>query len=150
MSASPDSHKSVASLTRRALLKRLLAAWAATSAMPWQVTLAGSEPATVSRPVWLLRITGQRDAVLRLGRAYLAAHATERDAERLLASVDQALDGQLGQDSEPTEDSAQMIAALKRVVGDEYVRDHVTLLQGWVVSLTEARLYALAAMYYGA
>ena len=57
--------------------------------------------------------------------------------------------GHQGQDTEPTEDSSQMVTALKRVVGDEYVRDQVTLLQGWVVSLTEARLYALAAMYYG-
>ena len=87
--------------------------------------------------------------MLRLGRAYLDAHASERDTERLLAWVDQALDGQQGQDTEPTEDSSQMVTALKRVVGDEYARDQVTLLQGWVVSLTEARLYALAAMYYG-
>jgi hypothetical protein len=150
MSASPGCRTSVTSLTRRALLKRLFAAWAANCAMPWRVTLAGSEPAEVRQPVWLPRITGERDAVLRVGRAYLDAHASERDTERLLASVDQALAGQQGQDFEPTEDSARMITALKRVVVDEYVSDQVTLLQGWVVSLTEARLYALAAMFYGA
>jgi hypothetical protein len=150
MIVSPCCRESRMPLTRRALLKAFLAAWTTSCATRWQVTLADTEPSTNGCPDWLLRITGRRDAVLRLGRAYLEAHSEGKDTERLLASVDQALAGLQGENSRPPEDSAQMITALKRVVRDEYIGDQVTLLQGWVVSLTEARLYALAAMFYGA
>jgi hypothetical protein len=150
MTPSPTYHASVALLTRRALLKRLLATWAATCTIPWQMTLAGTEPTSGRQPAWLPRITGQRDAVLRLGGAYLETHPAEKDPEHLLASVDQALAASQGANSQPPQDIAQIIAALQRIVRDEYIRDQVTALQGWVVSRTEARLYALAAMRYSA
>lgn len=150
MNPSPTHQASVALLTRRALLKRLLATWAATCAIPWQVTPADTESTSRRQPAWLPRITGQRDAVLRLGRAYLETHTAEKDTEQLLASVDRALASLQGANSQPTQDISQTIAALQRIVRDEYIRDQVTALQGWVVSLTEARLYALAALLYSA
>jgi len=146
MSASPACDTPVKPLTRRALLKMLLATWAGTCAVPWQLSLAASEPASGRQLPWLSRVTGQPDAVRRLGRAYLEAHAEENDLDRLLASVDQALAQSQGENSQPPRDTDQVVAELKRTVRDEYIRDQVIPLQGWVISRTEARLYALVAM----
>jgi len=150
MSTSSTCNKPVSGLTRRALLKSLLVSWTATCAMPWQPALAGTEPISDHQPDWLPLITGQREAVLRLGSLYLEAHAEEQDRERLLASVDQALAELQGDGAKSPENSSEVVSALKRIVRDEYIQDRVTPLQGWVVSLTEARLYALVAMFYSA
>ena len=85
----------------------------------------------------------------RLGWAYLTAHPAERDFRRLanrvlgplrLASKAEAIDS--------TPESV-LIARARRVVADDYVAGRVVCIDGWVLSITEARLYALAALTDG-
>jgi hypothetical protein len=96
-------------------------------------------------PAWLLGITGERDAVTRLGEAYRQSHPAEQDSGVLVAAIDSALTPVLGGAVDASADPLQVIAALRRVVRAEYARGAVVQVQGWVLSATEARLYGLVA-----
>ena len=85
----------------------------------------------------------------RLGRSYLAAHPAEVDFQRLA-------DGVVGPLLLPTAAYAvnstpesELIASARRLVVDDYVAGRIVDIDGWVVSITEARLYALAALADG-
>ncbi len=82
----------------------------------------------------------------RLGRSYLTAHPAELDFQRLA-------DGVLGPFRLPAPADAidsipesVLIARARRVVADDYVSGRVVHIDGWVLSITEARLYALAVL----
>jgi hypothetical protein len=92
----------------------------------------------------LLNILGpDLAAARRLGQAYLASHPNEFDPRLLIDGVLDALriSGRAG-----AIDSIQecvLVARARRAVTDEYVSGRVVDVDGWVLSLTEARLYAL-------
>lgn len=90
---------------------------------------------------WLLD-AHNRQAVARLGNAYLAAHAAQRDAGVLIDAIDRALASTAAAPAVPA-DSAVL---LQQRVRHEYTRGEVVRVSGWVLSVTEARLYALVAL----
>ena len=63
----------------------------------------------------------------------------------MLASIEQALNRQ-DASLTLTADAGQIAGALQRLVRQDYARDQVVSVAGWVLSVTEARLYALVAM----
>src|SRR5690606_2898810 len=75
---------------------------------------------------------GDEEARL-LGERYLDAHPGERDAAKLLASLGGALDRE----------------ALARAVREDARAGRTVQVEGWILSLTEARLYGLAALAVG-
>ena len=95
-------------------------------------------------PEWLGHLVGDRDAAARLGRAYLDAHPEYRQGNRLMSALEKALPRQ-APIPEPQR-SAVFAGALQRQVSREYARGEVEVVSGWVLSITESRLYAFAAL----
>jgi hypothetical protein len=92
---------------------------------------------------WLLD-EYNRKAVERLGGAYRAAHPLERQSAVLADRIDAALAVAAGAGQTVT-DQAAMVSLLQHRVREEYARDEVVRVNGWILSITEARLYALVA-----
>ena len=129
-------------LTRRSFLLTLgvgaaaAAVFAATQQWPAQ---AQSTPRRWSD--WLLD-AHNHEAVEHLGNAYLAAHAAETKAGVLIDAIDRALAATHAAPGTPADDAA----LLQQRVRYEYTRGEVARVSGWVLSVTEARLYALVAL----
>lgn len=140
----------VALTTRRAFLQSILTTWATTCCFPWLGTWASEGSQTNDSPAWLEAITGQREATSRIGQAYLETHRAEQDPDHLLSLIDEALVNLPGIDTHQLKDPAQIAEALKRVVRTDYINNEVVNLLGWVLSVTEARLYALVAVLHRA
>lgn len=87
----------------------------------------------------LLGALPNRAAAATLGRAYLAASPAEADPGRLLS----LLEATLGSDAS---DEAALLARIDRQLRSEYIRGDLVDVDGWLLSRTEARLYALAAL----
>jgi hypothetical protein len=94
-------------------------------------------------PQWLLD-SNNREAVVRLGNAYRSAHPAEADAAVLLDAIDRAL-AAAGAGAAATP-PAVLASAMQQRVRDEYTRGEVVRVTGWILSVTEARLYALVAL----
>lgn len=92
---------------------------------------------------WLLD-TRNRAAVQRLGEAYRVAHPGESTRETLNAYIDEALNAAPSVGG--ADNTAAQIEALQQRVRSEYRQGEVVRLEGWVLSVTEARLYALVAL----
>ena len=131
--------------TRRAFLLAVLAGVTGGATLTKRYSLAAASPGACGPPAWLAGITGTRDAVVRLGRAYLKTHPAEQDSNVLAAAIDRALAPELAANARAAADPLQVIAALRRVVRAEYARGEFVQVQGWVLSTTEARLYGLQA-----
>ena len=131
--------------TRRAFLLAALVSAAVGIPLAGRCAFAVAPPEARRLPAWLLGITGERDAVTRLGEAYRESHPAEQDGGVLVAAIDSALMPSLGDATHACADPLQVIAALRRVVRAEYARGAVVQVQGWVLSATEARLYGLVA-----
>lgn len=82
----------------------------------------------------------QDDAVIRLGREYLAAHQDEADAA--------VLAGLLAAGLPDLEDPAARSDLLAQV-RDDYAAGRTAILSGWVLSVSEGRLCALATLVAG-
>jgi hypothetical protein len=137
-------------LTRRSLLLSVLILWTAGSTIRWRGINSWADSIDPGKDAmdWLYKVTGQREAVIRLGKAYLSLHAAEREPNRLLHLIDRALVSEQRRDMQFQETSPS-IDALIELVRNEYRLDNVVDLNGWVVSRTEARLYALVAALQG-
>lgn len=142
----PESVTSaVGVLSRRRFLLSLLAGWAGASFLPWQLAAAETVDAADAWPAWLSEITGEPTAVVRLGQAYLATHPNDQDPDHLIRLIDERLVRLPGLDPARLVQPAQIARALKQCVRYDYVNDATVSLDGWVLSETEARLYALVA-----
>jgi hypothetical protein len=96
---------------------------------------------------WLLSgYSADRDAAARLGRAYLRDYPAESDRDALSAAIDRAVLAHLDGGEAASADRARLGAALQRTVRAEYAADSVVVVGGWVLSVTEARLYAAIAL----
>lgn len=129
--------------TRRSFLQTVIA-----GAIGGSLPAAGSVFANVGAepgrwPAWLPGITGERDAVVRLGKAYLATHPGEQQAGFLIMVIEHA--AATRNETDAVADPEQVVAELRRVVGSEYLRGDVVLVNRWILSTTEARLYGLVA-----
>jgi hypothetical protein len=140
VSAGADDRPGV--LTRRSFLLTLgvgaaaAAVFAATQQWPAR---AQSSPKRWSD--WLLD-AHNRQAVTRLGNAYLAAHAAQRNTGVLIDAIDRGLAATAAAPAS----LAESAALLQERVRYEYTRGEVVRVGGWVLSVTEARLYALVAL----
>ena len=104
-----------------------------------------SDRNTDLEPVWLAHIIGDPEACARLGRAYLDAHPEYYGGDTLVADIQQAL-AKHDAPAAFTSDPQRTVTALQLLVRDEYIRGEVEVITGWILSITEARLYALAAL----
>lgn len=104
-----------------------------------------SDRNTDLEPVWLTHIIGDPEACARLGRAYLDAHPEYYGGDTLVADIQQAL-AKHDAPSAFTSDPRRTVTALQLLVRDEYIHGDVEAVTGWILSITEARLYALAAL----
>ena len=103
----------------------------------------GTSGSVAGVPAWLPGAVGDADAAARVGRAYLAAHPGEANLDTLLAAIDTALGDELeAADSDPQ----RILTALRRAVRAEYQRGESVNVQGWVLSVSESRVYALLAI----
>ena len=128
--------------TRRTFL---LAALGGVAAGVSHYSLANDQPEACVQISWLHESIADKDAAAELGRAYLKAHPQHRRCRALIADIEQALENE-GVSIFPENDADRIIKALQRVVRREYRHDDVVAVAGWVLSNTEARLYALAAL----
>jgi hypothetical protein len=140
---STQADKRCTSLTRRSFLLSLAGAAGSAflvSGCQWFVT-AG--PASQPWSECLLDAYN-RESVGRLGEAYRADHPEENSAKALAASIDRALTatGDHGIAADP----AGHATMLQQRVRDEYAKGEIVRLSGWIVSITEARLYALVSV----
>ena len=76
----------------------------------------------------------------------MTAHPAELDLQRLVDGVLGPLRLPGGADAIDSTPEAVLIARARRVVIDDYLAGRVVDIDGWVLSITEARLYALAAL----
>ena len=132
-------------ITRRRFIQSLLVTWAISYGLPWQFVTAAQEDVTADWPSWLQAVTGEPNAVIRIGKAYLRNHQEEQDADVLMRLIDEALSRSPGLDPSQLIQPGRIAMELKRLVRMEYINDDVISLEGWILSRTEVRLYALAA-----
>lgn len=102
-----------------------------------------ASPPTDAVPPWLPGAVGDVDAAARIGQAYLQANRGERNLDTLLQAIDTALVGDPGLRGGETQ---RVLTALQHTVRAEYLRGESVNVQGWVLSVTEARVYAVLAL----
>jgi hypothetical protein len=103
----------------------------------------GAPGSAAEVPAWLPGAVGDADAAARFGRAYLAANPGEANLDTLLAAIDSALGGEL---DAANSDPQRVLTALQHAVRAEYLRGESVNVQGWVLSVTETRVYAVLAL----
>jgi hypothetical protein len=114
--------------------------------LPSLIPAAGQMPGSQIDGL-LFILVPDTEAAERLGRVYLTAHPGELDLQRLVGYVLGRL--QSAADAIDCCPEAVLIARARRVVSDDYLAGRVVNIDGWVLSITEARLYALAALADG-
>jgi hypothetical protein len=92
----------------------------------------------------LTAVFRQRTSAAAVGRAYLAGHPGEAGIDHLVIELGNAL---RRWDCEPDRaDRITLRAAMSRLFKEDFARNRVVKVDGWVLSLSEARLCALAAL----
>lgn len=124
--------RSVRTLSRRALIGGL-AASGLTAGLVGSLLAAcsdGSDPTAAQS-------AGAEEAIVRIGRRYRTDHPEEDDRDLLAA--------RLGVE-EGSARSASFLSSLGAQVTDDYTAGRTILLDGWVLSVTEARAAALVSL----
>ncbi len=111
------------------------------------------DSATVSKagnpsaePGWLGHIIGDPEAAARLGRVWLAMHPEYDRGDTLVTDIQKALT-KYDTSTAFSKNPQRTAAALQLLVREEYIHDEVQTVDGWILSITEARLYGLAALH---
>jgi hypothetical protein len=131
--------------TRRVFLQSALLGMIAGSTSACHHTLPGNSSGQTADPQWLSVVITDPASAAHLGHSYLMAYPDQRDAGMLLKSIEKAVTKQENLLPQQT-DTQQFIDALRRQVRNEYAHDEVVSVAGWVISTTEAHLYALVNM----
>jgi hypothetical protein len=84
-------------------------------------------------PVWAA-VPAPKDGIQRIGRAYLRLRPRENQVKVLRRKL--AASGIRG-------DGRAQLAASATRIADDFAKDRIVTLDGWVLSVTEARLAAL-------
>jgi hypothetical protein len=126
---------------RRGLLAS--APWLAMVALgrPWPVRDATGPTIDSAGSAALVKLLSEVGSAVVVGREYLRGHPDERDLQRLRHSLSIALGGRL-----EAFDLAVLRERVRRRVRRDFVEGQVALVDGWILSITEARLCALAAL----
>jgi len=131
--------------TRRTFLLSVLLGLTAGGFSSRRYALADTGPQPCTAPLWLWESIGDRQSAARLGRAYLDTQPEYRQCHALLADIEQTLQNR-GASTPSTADAEQTASTLQDLLRKEYAHGEVISVAGWVLSKTEARLYALVAM----
>jgi hypothetical protein len=115
----------------------LLAAEQAGAPMPW----ARQHDRLVPR---LLGVFQHTESARVVGKEYLRAYPHEADASQLADTIAAAVPG--GARAILGAPAAELRALLDHTTRADFAAERVVTLQGWILSATEARLYALAAL----
>jgi hypothetical protein len=128
--------------TRRTFLLSALLSLTAGSIGNNRYSLADSGAESCLEPLWLRKIITDRQAAARLGRAYLDTRPAYRHCPALITDIEQTLKTE-GASISAMSHAEQTASVLQAVLSKEYRNDEVVSVAGWVLSETEARLYAL-------
>jgi hypothetical protein len=128
--------------TRRTFLLSALLSLTAGGFGSKRYSLANNGPELCVEPPWLRKTIADRQTAARLGRAYLDAHPEYRHCHALLTDIERTLKRQHASVS-LTADTEQTASALHGLLRKEYAHGEVVSVAGWVLSKTEAQLYAL-------
>lgn len=131
--------------TRRRFLAWLLGSLALGAPLASRLARAGGDLADREALAWIDELIPHPESAARLGRSYLAAHPEHADRRLLLGNLERAATSGLGS-TNPPGDPAQRVAGLRQTVRHDYTRGEVVVVDGWLLSITEAQLYALTAM----
>lgn len=129
-------------LSRRAFLLAAVAGLMASCSKSDQDAVTGAIEESATAPAWLPPLIGDPEAASRIGRVYLDAHPEYRSSDVLAAEIEQRL---IKHDATLTDlhDTRRVTAAMHDLVRAEYIQNDVVSVGGWILSSTEARLYAL-------
>jgi hypothetical protein len=94
----------------------------------------------------LLAPIQHRDSAARIGRAYLRSEPGDGDADRLLDAIVAAVEAESDGHDPLAGDDAALATLLSRRMVTEFASRDVAVVDGWLLSRTEARLYALVAL----
>lgn len=132
-------------LSRRAFLLAAAASLMAGCSKSDPDDVIGSAEEATAAPAWLPPMIGDPEAAARIGRVYLDARPQYRSPELLIADIERSLSKH---DAALTDlsDTNRVTAALHKLVRMEYIRNDVVSVGGWILSATEAHLYALLAV----
>jgi hypothetical protein len=128
--------------TRRTFLLSVLLGLTARSVSAGRYTLANSGPDDCVAPPWLWKTIADRQSAARLGRAYLDANPEYSHCPTLLTTIERTLKKR-GASAPVTANAEQTASALQAQLRKEYANGEVVSVAGWILSKTEARLYAL-------
>ena len=145
MTAKPSSLlplSGISHCTRRTFLLSALLSVTAGSFGTGRDALASSGPEPCVAPPWLWKTIADRQSAARLGRAYLDAHPEYHHCPALLAQVERTLT-QRGLSAAVRANEEQTASSLRGLLRKEYANGDVVTVGGWILSKTEAHLYAL-------
>jgi hypothetical protein len=128
--------------------RRFLAWFAAAGALwpggpgrTWTGLVRGRAPRTADR---LAAVFSRPASAAAVGRAYLAAHPGEAGVDRLAGELETVL---RRSGCEPAHaDLATLRVATAQQIKEDFAQSRVVQVEGWVLSLSEARLCGLAAL----
>jgi hypothetical protein len=115
--------------------------------VPWLTMLALGSPWArwaAARPALggaLENLLPDTDSAVAVGRAYLRHHPGERDQKRVQYLLSGALGGHLD-----TLDPGVLRARVRDRVRQDFAESRTAIVDGWILSITEARLCALVAL----
>ncbi len=133
-------------LTRRSFLRSTLLSLIVAGVGTSRASLGESEAEPCAEPHWFRFVINNRQQAARLGWAYLDAHPQFRDCDILLRHIQRSLQNLNASEFATADDVGRTSDSLRQLVSTEFAGDDVVSVSGWLLSQTEARLYALAAL----
>lgn len=109
--------------------------------------ISGCESASTVHEAWLDDISPYPRDAAKIGRGYLVLHPEEADREILKMKINMAIREQV--DLTATGSHKMEFSLFEDVIRKEYAQGRMVFLHGWVLSPTEARLYALLSLSPG-
>lgn len=137
-------------ISRRAALGVLGGAAAAVAAAVAGVRLVGDDdrpgdagsPGGTEAPGGSAGARDELDGIRRIGEAYLTAHPEQAGREELLEALGGGQPGGVDPEAEPEE----ILAGLEAAIREDFAEARTVVLDGWHLSVTEARAAALVAL----
>jgi hypothetical protein len=130
-------------LSRRRFLVAVggAAAALAVRAEPWRAVVAVRARSDAEH---LVSALDHLESARVVGRAYLREHPRERSVAGLVDGITSDLPG--GRATVGGASEAELRLAVSASIRNDFARETSVRVQGWILSRTEARLYALAAL----
>jgi hypothetical protein len=97
-----------------------------------------------SLEIKLIALLRHKDSARLIGLEYLRSVPSEADAKVLVDSISSGF--ATGQKDLHTANPARLCNLLQRRIQQDFDEEHIIRLQGWLLSVTEARLCALVAL----